>query len=235
MISIGLAIIVLAAGSYYAEAGGTYSQTSTITYITSGATTTHTFTGTPSPSGNGTLTVSVRGDYDYSGEYSDIWVEGTFMGTNQGPAIQCDANWQIVSFTVTSAQLSAWASDGQIVVEVRNSSEVNVFCTYNQHQVTIAYSYGEAKNKTKPESILPLANTNMTKASNLQTEANGLLSQAQSKGLDTSTCEKMINEATKLLEKARKSMTNPPAANYFALQAIEKLKSAIECLKALLG
>jgi len=235
MISIGLAIIVLVAGSYYAKAGGTYSQTSTITYTTSGATTTHTFTGTPSPSGNGTLTVSVRGDYDSSSEYADVYIEGTFMGTNQGPATQCDSNWQTVSFVVTSAQLSAWASDGQIVVTVINTSSVGTFCTYNQHQVTIAYSYGDAKNKTKPASILPLANTNMAKASNLQTEANSLLSQAQSKGLDTSTCEKMINEATELLEKAKKSMTNPPAANYFALQAIEKLKSAIECFKALLG
>jgi len=239
MISIGLAIIVLVAGSFYARAGGTYSQTSTIVYTTDHATTTHTFTNIPGapqhPPSDGTLTVSVRGDYNSSSEYADVYVEGTIIGTNQGPAIQCDSNWETVSFTVTSAQLSAWAADGQIVVEVRNSSDVGYFCSYNQHQVTITYSYGDAKNKTKPASILPLANTNMVKASNLQTEANSLLSQAQSKGLDTSTCEKMINEATELLKKAKKSMTNPPAANYFALQAIEKLKSAIECLKTLLG
>jgi hypothetical protein len=140
-----------------------------------------------------------------------------------------------VSFAVTSAQLSAWAADGQIVVEVRNSLDVGYFCSYNQHQVTITYSYGDAKKKSNPASILPLANTNMTKASSLQTEANDLLSQAKSKGLDTSTCEKMINEATELLNKAKKFIANPIAANYHALKAAEKLMQAIDCLKALIG
>lgn len=54
-------------------------------------------------------------------------------------------------------------------------------------------------------------------------------------GLDTSTCEKMKNEAIESLNKAKKFITNPIAANYYALKTAEKLMEAIDCLKALIG
>lgn len=44
-----------------------------------------------------------------------------------------------------------------------------------------------------------------------------------------------MDEAKELLEKAKKSLINPPAANFYAIDALEKLKAAIDCLKALLG
>jgi hypothetical protein len=62
-----------------------------------------------------------------------------------------------------------------------------------------------------------------------------LLSQAKEKNLDTTSCEKLLNEANELIEKSKKHLANPIYANNLALQAIAKLKDAIECLKALIG
>jgi transcription elongation GreA/GreB family factor len=83
--------------------------------------------------------------------------------------------------------------------------------------------------------VSPLAQTNLSKATSLQTEAGDLLSQAKDKGLDTGSCEKLISEASELLNKAKIVSTNPIYANNLALQAIQKLQQAIDCLKAILG
>jgi hypothetical protein len=85
------------------------------------------------------------------------------------------------------------------------------------------------------QSVSPLANTHIAQATDLMTQANNLLAQAQTKNLDTGACEKLINEANELLTKAKASRTNPIYANNLALQTLEKLKQSIDCLKALLG
>jgi hypothetical protein len=89
--------------------------------------------------------------------------------------------------------------------------------------------------KIQLPSMLPLARNNLTKAGELTIQANNLLSQAKAKGKDTGTCENLIREATELLAKANTVRTNPIYANNLALQASEKLKQAIDCLKALIG
>jgi len=81
----------------------------------------------------------------------------------------------------------------------------------------------------------PLANTNISKAETLLTEAGDLLSQANAKNLDTSSCEALIEEARQLLQEAQTRKTSPQTANYFALKAAEKVNQAIDCLKALIG
>jgi len=83
--------------------------------------------------------------------------------------------------------------------------------------------------------ILPLASNNRKKATDLIAQANDLLSQAKAKNLDTATCEKLIDEANELLREAKLRKASPITANYYALKAAEKLKQAIECLKAVLG
>jgi parallel beta-helix repeat protein len=87
----------------------------------------------------------------------------------------------------------------------------------------------------KLPSLLPLAQNNISKGGDLTGQVDDLLTRAKSKNLDTATCEKLINEANNLLIKAKKNLTNPIYANNLALQALEKLKDAIDCLKALLG
>jgi hypothetical protein len=96
-------------------------------------------------------------------------------------------------------------------------------------------SQGVQKPAKKTPSLMPLAQTNLAQANNLLAQANDLLSQAKEKNLDAGTCEKLINEATELLTKANTVRTNPIYANNLALQAIAKLKQAIDCLKTLVG
>jgi hypothetical protein len=85
------------------------------------------------------------------------------------------------------------------------------------------------------QSVSPLAKTNLSNATGLHTQTQDLLSQAKARNLDTSTCEKLIDEAKELLNKAKIVSTNPIYANNLAIQAMEKLRQAIDCLKALLG
>jgi hypothetical protein len=75
----------------------------------------------------------------------------------------------------------------------------------------------------------------MKKATDLKTQANDLLTQIKTKGTDTTQCEKLINESTQFYELMKKYRNSPITANNYALQAIAKLKEAIDCLEALLG
>jgi len=92
-----------------------------------------------------------------------------------------------------------------------------------------------SQKRPQMSSILPLASTHISEGADLLTQGEDLLSQAQSQNLDTATCEKLIGEAQELLASAKAHMTNPIYANNLALQAIQKLQQALECLKALLG
>ena len=86
--------------------------------------------------------------------------------------------------------------------------------------------------KAQTLSLSSLASTNITKANDLLTQANDLISKAKAKNLDTSSCEKLVNEANDLMTEAKTVMANPIYANNLALKAIERLKAAIDCLKA---
>lgn len=84
-------------------------------------------------------------------------------------------------------------------------------------------------------SLLPTTQNHISEGNGLLKQTNDLLKQAQDKGKDCTQCEKMINEAKELLDKAKAHIATPIYANNLALQALEKLKQAIDCLKALLG
>jgi len=88
---------------------------------------------------------------------------------------------------------------------------------------------------TNLPSLLPTAQNHISGGNNLLKQADDLLKQAQDKGKDCIQCENLITEAKALLDMAKKSLTNPIYANNLALQALEKLRQAIECLKALPG
>jgi hypothetical protein len=91
------------------------------------------------------------------------------------------------------------------------------------------------KKKVVLPSMLPAVQNNITKGNELLKQAQELLSQAKAKNLDTGACEKLINEAKELIDKSTAVKTNHIYANNLALQALQKLKQAIECLKALMG
>jgi parallel beta-helix repeat protein len=89
--------------------------------------------------------------------------------------------------------------------------------------------------QTISNQMIIVATGNVIKAEKITPEATNLLARAKAKGLDTSTCEKLIEEAQDLISEAKKVTKNPIYANNLALQAMEKLKQATDCLKALLG
>jgi len=84
------------------------------------------------------------------------------------------------------------------------------------------------------KNMVSAAQNHISEAKDLITQTQDLLSQAKAKGKDTSTCEKLISEAQDLLSEAKSVLTNPIYANNLAMEAIKKLKQAIDCLKALL-
>ncbi|MFQ6087780.1 MAG: lamin tail domain-containing protein [Candidatus Methanofastidiosia archaeon] len=87
------------------------------------------------------------------------------------------------------------------------------------------------------ETIKPLAQNTINENNSLLSDVEDLLSEAQNKGLDTSQCEILIDEAKELLTLANQEFGkgNYIAANNFALQALSKLKETKECLEELLG
>ena len=103
-------------------------------------TTIHEFTGTPTATAAGTLTASVRGDFDSSNEYANVYVEGTYIGeVAMVGGFPCDAGWAIGVFPITQAQIDEWNADGKIVVTVTNSRSVTDYCTDNEHSVQLTY------------------------------------------------------------------------------------------------
>lgn len=90
-------------------------------------------------------------------------------------------------------------------------------------------------NPTYPLSMLPAAVTHISEAHELLTQADDLSIKAKTQGKDTTECEILIEEARLLLKKSQTLLTNPIRANNLAMQALEKLRQALECLEALLG
>jgi hypothetical protein len=172
-----------------------------------------TFPLTTSVVGNGSVTSNPAG-IDCGSDCMEIYNYGT-----------------IVTLTATpdgTSQFVGWSGD---------CSGTSLTCTLTidaAKNVTATFGLKQGK-KVQLPSMLPVVRNNLTKAHNLLTQANELLSQAKSKNLDTSACEKLISEASELIEKSMKHLTNPIYANNLALQASEKLKQAIDCLKALAG
>ena len=118
-----------------------YNFTTPIQAITTtGGSTTFTFPNTPAAaSGNGTLTVRSRGDFDLTSELLDIIGEGgTNIGVAQGNA-QCSPTQFAETFTITQAQINAWAANGSITITADASSNVNTICSNNDVQMILSY------------------------------------------------------------------------------------------------
>jgi hypothetical protein len=77
-----------------------------------------------------------------------------------------------------------------------------------------------------------LAQRNIARATQLLAQANSLLPEAETHGKNVTIPQNLIKEAAGLLEKARGSLSNPIAANNFALRASRLLNEAVGILKS---
>jgi hypothetical protein len=170
--------------------------------------------------------------------YNDVWNNGVgnYSGTSAGTgSISADPNF--VSATdlhlqCISPALNVGNNAAPALPQFDKDSNPRI------RNVVVdmgAYEAQCVKRPTNPPSIKPLARTNLTKARRLLSAADDLLAQAKMKGLDTSACESLMEEAKSLLEEAKVAMYNPIYANNLALKAMRKMQEAIDCLTSLLG
>jgi len=80
--------------------------------------------------------------------------------------------------------------------------------------------------------IRVLAQKNIARASRLLVQANSLLPEAEAHGKNVTIPQNLIKEATGLLEKANFSLSNPIAANNYALRALRLLNEALAILRS---
>jgi len=183
------------------------------------------------------------GAYETSCEVLTVTMAGAGSGTvTSNPAgMNCTSGTCMINFSPNSivtlvatpsagSSFAGWSgdsdcSDDQVTMDAAK------FCT-----ATFTLTPPSQQRRASTPSIAPLARTNISLGENLLTQVNDLFIQAKANNLDTATCEQLIDEAKKLLKLAKENnMTRPVYANNLALQAMKKLKEAIDCLKALLG
>ncbi|PCH93232.1 MAG: hypothetical protein COB85_07400, partial [Bacteroidetes bacterium] len=111
-----------------------YDSTSNIVFTLGGQATTHTFNNISGASNDSLyLTITIRGDLNSTGEYTDLYIEGTFI-QRLNPTTTC-ADW-VYNFVFGGAQLAAWLSDGILSVVLDNSSSVSgSICSTRFHRV----------------------------------------------------------------------------------------------------
>jgi hypothetical protein len=126
-----------------------YSETKTEAFIKAASQSTQHSFSIPSGvtiSGDAILTVSVRGDFDYSSEYASIYIEGNYLGKNNGGLSQCSSTYKDVNFTISQSNLVQYSGDGQIEIKVENSSAVGYCSGY--HKVKLSFPYSTSGSKT---------------------------------------------------------------------------------------
>jgi uncharacterized repeat protein (TIGR02543 family) len=159
-------------------------------------------------------------------------------GTVTGTGINCPGDCTDTVNYNTSIVLTATPTTGYTFIDWTGcdapSGNTCTMVMTSDKTVTANFTLS-VKKKTVLPSMLPLVQNNITKGNEFLKQAQDLLSQAQAKNLDTGNCEKLINEAKELIDKSMATKTNTIYANNLALQAITKLKDAIDCLKALMG
>jgi hypothetical protein len=161
-------------------------------------------------------------------QHYEVWVDGILQITTALP--NHPATGQTITYTI-SENITFPQGNHTIRLSVISGDQWNTNMTVTGKNCEIRIETVNHANV----SISPLAQTNITKATELLKVTQELLSQAKEKNLDTSTCEKLIDEANADLTEAKMRLTSPITANYYALHAFEKLTQAIECLKALVG
>jgi subtilisin family serine protease len=111
---------------------------STQPYHAPGAVTLHHLAVPPTARGDAVLDLDVDGDYGDASEAAAVTVEGLPLGDVGRLGSDCFPVHG--SFTIPAAAFQAMVADGVVDVEVRNSANVDIFCTVNQHKVKLSYA-----------------------------------------------------------------------------------------------
>lgn len=123
----------------YQVSGGAslyYDQSSMIGFNTNSAYTAHTFYNIPANADSLFVTVTLNGDYDGGSEYASLYIDGQNIGIiPDGNLYGTDI---IVTYAFSYAEFINWASDGNIVVGIQNTSAVDPFSGLgNYHKVNV--------------------------------------------------------------------------------------------------
>jgi len=97
-----------------------------------GQLTQHSFLSNYSIDRSGSIDVGIRGDFNSTSEYAEIWIEGDLIGQHDGGS-NCAASFDQASFSLSRAALQDYASDGIIDVMIWNSSNANL--CQGEHEV----------------------------------------------------------------------------------------------------
>ena len=105
--------------------GSDYSDSSTIVYdFINGGTTTHSFPNISSNANNLTIEVTLNGDFDVSFEFASVFIDGVLIEQiiDGDPFNGTDIT---VTYNFDAATIAPWVADGEVVVEVVNSNDVD--------------------------------------------------------------------------------------------------------------
>ncbi len=147
--------------------GLVFDSTSIQHYSTTDALTNHTFSGLSNNTDSIYLNITINGNFDASSEFVDIYIDGNLIGQINPTVNNTDVT---ESFVLGGANVANWLSDGQIVVTLDNSSQVNSGYGTMLHQVQLLM---------KSSWITSSANTGTIEAGNseiinVKFDANGL-------------------------------------------------------------
>ncbi|MGB1315944.1 MAG: M4 family metallopeptidase, partial [Chitinophagales bacterium] len=138
--SVDFTIYNTGAGDLYIDTilgSATGDSIQSLQYFTaSGQSTFHTFNALPSNIDSLYLTINMDGDFDSSSENARLIIDGIDLG------IIPDFNVTVVNYEIilSGVQLSNFIADGSLIIEIDNSSGVDVFASnLNFHEVIIEY------------------------------------------------------------------------------------------------
>ena len=100
-------------------------DSSSETYTTSGATTSHLFNNLPNTADTIRLTITMNGDFDQSNEYAYLYIDGSSQNIiNDGNVV--NGTDIIVEYIFTNQNtINNWLSNGQLNIQITNTSAVN--------------------------------------------------------------------------------------------------------------
>src|SRR5207249_4187934 len=100
--------------------------------------TSHTLTVSVPPAGDGHFDLIADGDYGDPPELATLIAEGITLGSAGSTGTDCFP--ATGSFPVSASDLASLAADGVAHVDVRNSPDVDAFCSTNSHTVRLTYN-----------------------------------------------------------------------------------------------
>lgn len=122
---------------YSVSGGGTlqpYDSTSLQYFTNGGGSTMHSFSGLSSLYDTLILTITLNGDFDFSSEYADLYIEGTYIDRLDGGATNTDIDY---TFTYTDSNVVNWLADEILNVNIFNSADVNAGFGDATHKVKV--------------------------------------------------------------------------------------------------